>query len=379
MIAEQIKWTKETGWKRNSDNQLSEKAQLVLAFGGRKAIGDKERFDELKKFYPKAQIVSCSTAGEILQTSVSDDSIVVSALFFEKTLIKTSFTNINKEVNSHEAGKKISKDLLGEDLCHIFVISDGQMVNGSELVKGLNEPVNAKIPITGGLAGDGANFEKTIVGLNETATEGNIVGIGFYGKHLKVSHGSKGGWDPFGPERIITKAIKNVLYELDGQSALQLYKKYLGERANELPGAALLFPLSIKTEENSEVLVRTILSVDEAQQTMTFAGDMPIGAKARLMKANFDRLIDGAVSAASQSLTPFGSQKPEFALLISCVGRKLVLEERIEEEIEEAQGIFGNNTVMAGFYSYGEISPILASTKCELHNQTMTITTYSEA
>ncbi|RJQ51925.1 MAG: hypothetical protein C4530_19405, partial [Desulfobacteraceae bacterium] len=187
-----------------------------------------------------------------------------------------------------------------------------------------------------------------------------------------------GGWDPFGPERLVTRSKGNVLYELDGQSALELYKRYLGEHAKELPASGLLFPLNMRTAESDSGVVRTILAVDEADQSMTFAGDVPEGAHVRLMKANFDHLVDGAIGAAQTSYEAIGSRSPELAILISCVGRKFILKQRVEEEVEGVQEVLGADTVLTGFYSYGEICPSAPRANCELHNQTMTITTFAE-
>ena len=216
-----------------------------------------------------------------------------------------------------------------------------------------------------------------MVGLNNNLETGNVVGVGFYGDSIQVGHGSLGGWDEFGPERIITKSEKNVLFELDNKNALELYKQYLGAYAEELPGSALLFPLSLTSDEYDSKNVRTILSIDEKEQSMTFAGNLPIGSKVRLMKANFDKIISASGMAAEQAAS-LNLKNPDLALLISCVGRKLILNERVEEEIEIAKNIFGENTAVAGFYSYGEISPLVKSQKCELQNQTMTITTLKE-
>jgi hypothetical protein len=235
------------------------------------------------------------------------------------------------------------------------------------------------ITVTGGLAGDGARFGETLVFWDSVPQKGAIAVLGLYGRRLKVGFGSLGGWDSFGPERLITRSKGNVLFEMDGQSALSLYKKYLGEHAKDLPAAGLLFPLSLRTKAGETAVVRTILSIDETEQSMTFAGDVPEGAYARLMKANFDRLIDGATGAAKTSHQAIGLVAPDLAILISCVGRKLVLKQRIEEEVEGVRDVLGNRTVLTGFYSYGEISPFMPGAKCELHNQTMTITTFSEA
>jgi hypothetical protein len=181
-------------------------------------------------------------------------------------------------------------------------------------------------------------------------------------------------------ERRITRAESNVLFELDGEPALDLYKRYLGEHASSLPASGLLFPLSIRTgSEDMTPVVRTILSVDERARTMTFAGDVPVGYRARLMRANFERLLDGASGAARATQDRLGQGSPELAILISCVGRKLVLRQRIEEEVEAVRDVLGPTTWLSGFYSYGEISPFTPSARCELHNQTMTITTLSES
>jgi hypothetical protein len=178
---------------------------------------------------------------------------------------------------------------------------------------------------------------------------------------------------------VITKSDKNILYEIDGRNALELYKEYLGPYVDELPGSALLFPLSMRTKDSGETLVRTILNVDEEKQAMVFAGNMPEGSKVRLMKANFEKIIDGSSVAAQKTFTEGGNLSPDLAILISCVGRKLILQERTSEEVLAAKNIFGTHTSITGFYSYGELSPFNPNSNCELHNQTMTITTFIEA
>jgi hypothetical protein len=168
------------------------------------------------------------------------------------------------------------------------------------------------------------------------------------------------------------------LYKIGDRYALDLYKEYLGKYADELPGSSLYFPLSMKENKENEAIVRTILAIDEENKSMTFAGNIPQGSYVRLMKANFDKLIDASYEAANSSLIN-DNENPQLALMVSCVGRKIVLGNRIEEEIEVVKDVFGNNTILAGFYSYGEISPTLQNVACELHNQTMTITVISES
>lgn len=378
MKIQQKKFSLAKGWEivRN-DFSKTEKCHFVLAFGSRELFSDPAVYASLQADYPSAEILLNSTAGEICDIQVADDTISVTAIHFEKTQVKTAGVLIEDMENSFDAGIKLCEKLDKNNLKYVLVISDGQKVNGSELVLGLQECLPKTTFLTGGLAGDGARFEKTLVGLNETPIEGRIAAIGFYGAALEITYGSVGGWDSFGPERLITRSEKNVLFELDGKPALDIYKLYLGEYAKELPGSGLLFPLSIRTNEENNSLVRTILSVNEEDKSLTFAGNMPEGSYARLMKANFDRLIEGA-SVAAQNSIGNKENSPDFALLISCVGRKLVLDQRIEEEVEVIRAVYGNKTAIAGFYSYGEISPAFNFMRCELHNQTMTITTLTE-
>lgn len=378
MVVEQLQWTLPDGWRTVRPADVSTSSPLVLVFGGTDQLSDSNRFNELRARYPEGSIISCSTSGEILDTSVYDDTIVSTAISFESTSYKVVQLSVDDYPDSFQAGKALIADLPQEGLAHVFVLADGQKVNGSELVKGLSADLSKNVAITGGLAGDGKRFARTLVGADAPPVEGTVVVVGFYGERLKVGYGSVGGWDSFGPDRVITRSEGNVLHELDGRSALELYKTYLGPLASELPGSALLFPLSIRATEDASPVVRTILSVDDTAETMTFAGDLPEGSYARLMKANFDRLIDGASMAASDCCEVLGAEEPEVAILVSCVGRKLVLAQRTEEEVEGVRDVLGGGAVLTGFYSYGEISPVSPLVACELHNQTMTITTFSE-
>jgi len=367
-------------WMANDipSNFPSEKAQLVLVFGSGELVTSQSLFDDIRSKFAHADIVTCSTAGEILHNEVYDDSAVVTAVYFEKATVKSVSVEINKNVNSFETGKSLMSLLNQDDLTSVFVISEGSFVNGSDLVAGFNELNNNYIPVTGGLAGDAARFAKTQVGLNTIAKEGTVVAIGFYGSNLAIGHSSFGGWDEFGKERVITKSTKNVLYEIDGKKALDLYKEYLGPYVDELPGSALLFPLSLRTNDVDKNLVRTILSVNEKDGSMVFAGNMPEGSKVRLMKVNFEKVINGSAIAATNTASMHQEHNADLAILISCVGRKLILQDRTSEEVEAAQKVFGSQTAITGFYSYGELSPFNPGSNCELHNQTMTITTFTE-
>lgn len=375
MKVSQIQWTKSGGW---NESPSDENVNLVLAFGGVDEVPQNNIYNELRSFYPSADIIIASTAGEIIGEEVYDESVVANALNFDSTQTTAIEVNVDEHGGSYTVGKQVSEMLSHDGLKHVLIISDGSKVNGDALVKALNECFPEEVLVTGGLAADAGRFSATFVGLNETPTSGKLVAIGFYGEALRVGHGTMGGWDEFGPMRKVTQSEGNVLYQLDESPALELYKKYLGEKSKDLPGAALLFPLCIYNDDETRSLVRTILSIDEDTGTMTFAGDIPKGATARFMMANFDQLVDGAQQAAEHGAVMIGEETPpDFTLMVSCVGRKMILGTRVEDEVEAVCDKIGDS-VFSGFYSNGEITPLNGEVSCSLHNQTMTITTYRE-
>ena len=379
MKIEQTIYSQSTGWVKGKNSEISNLAQLVFLFGNRSLLKMQEHIDFVHEEYPSAQIVGCSTSGEIHQEEVYNNNIICTAVWFEHSSVEIAKEVVHSMDDSFSVGVKLAAKLKKEDLVHVMILSEGLNINGSELTKGINKQLNNQISVTGGLAGDQDLFSETVVVHNQKGERNIVVAIGFCGKNLQVGYGSMGGWDSFGVDREVTRSKGNILYELDGQPALELYKRYLGAHAANLPASALLFPLSLRLHGSEISLVRTVLSVNEEDGSMIFAGDIPQGEYVRLMKANFDQLIDGANDAAEMSMISLKNSDADLAILISCVGRKLVLKQRVEEELEVIREVLGAKAAMTGFYSFGEISPIKPfENTCELHNQTMTITLFKE-
>ncbi|WP_419765188.1 MAG: FIST signal transduction protein [Arcobacter sp.] len=366
-------------WKKHSSDLPEDEynnVNIVFIFGHTDIIKNEERYNEIKKRYPNADIVGSSTSGNVVAAEVSSYELTATAINFEKSRVEVSSLTFNDGDNIEELSKTLISKLNKEELKHIFVISDGLLINGSQLARGINH-VNYGIPVTGGMAGDGDRFQETFVIANGVAKQRTIVAIGFYGKNLKVGTGCFAGWSEFGTQRKITKSKDNILYEIDGEPALDLYRKYLGELADELPNSGLRFPLNIKKDEDSPEVIRTLLGIDKEAKSITYAGDVPEGYSARLMKADIDILINGAGKAANSIKQ--ANNKTALGLVVSCVGRKIVMNYLIDDELEEVQEILGENVKLTGFYSYGEIAPFNDDiVNCQLHNQTMTLTTIYE-
>lgn len=353
------------------------KVDIVFLFGDTDIIKDENRYFEIRDRFPNAKIVGCSSSGNILNSQVSKYSIVATAISFDTSWVELSSISFDDDSDIEKLSEQLINNLPKEDLKHIFLISDGLLINGSELARGINR-MNLPVSVTGGMAGDGARFLETYVIANNIPSQRVIVAVGFYGNSLSIESGCCAGWSEFGAERIITKSSKNILYEIDNQPALDLYKKYLGEHASLLPNSGLRFPLNIKENNHSNEVIRTLLAVNEEEKSITFAGDIPEGYIARLMKPDIDELIAGAGKAA-EGIQKINS-RTALGLVVSCVGRKIVMNQLVDDELETIQEVLGNNIHLAGFYSYGEIAPFKDNLlSCQLHNQTMTLTTIYES
>jgi hypothetical protein len=364
-------WSPTGGW---SGDEPLDAADWVLYFAAPEAPAA-ETLRALKEQYPSARILGCTTGGEIAGADVADGSVSVVAVQLRAATVRGASVDTQPSATSFDVGLRLGEALTGDGLRAVFVLSDGTRVNGTELVLGLRRVLGDDVSISGGLAGDGARFGATRVGLDEEPAAGRVAAIALYGESLLVGHGTAGGWVPFGPERVVTRSNGNVLLELDHRPALDLYKSYLGEEAERLPASALLYPLIVRRETSAEPIVRTIVGVDEATRAMTFAGDVPEGAIVQLMRASLDELVDGAAAAATQARR--AGPEDGLAVLVSCIGRKLLMGQRTADEVEAVADVLGAAFEIVGFYSYGEISPA-AGGFSDLHNQTMTITTFSE-
>ncbi|WP_413166364.1 FIST signal transduction protein [Capilliphycus salinus ALCB114379] len=405
MKLETFFWHPQNGWSVKTLPALDSERTLVLVFGAAELIDHLDPIQYLQQTYPQSHLIGCSTAGEIFDNRLFDRTLSVAVVQFEQTHLCSASCSIDlsqdlPSAESYRAGRTLGQKLNSKDLRGLFLLADGLLVNGSELIRGLNSIINPRsqpsrnVTITGGLAADHHQFQQTWVLAEGVPRTGAVTAVGFYGKHIQIGFGSQSGWTIFGPERRVTRSKHNILYELDGKPALQLYKEYLGVQARDLPTTALFFPLAVHTPSTRKATVRTLVSLDEDTQSMRLSGNIPQGALTQLMRGNYERLVDGALAAALVSRHHIQRQinawdekpcngssawpSPTLAIAISGSGRRLVLGERTEEELEVTLEELPAQTQQIGFYSYGEFAPSGMETLCQLHNQTMTLTIIRE-
>lgn len=362
------------------DEALAIDPTLLFIFAAPAILRDEACAALIREKIGARAAVGCSTAGEISNDGLKEGGVSILAVHFDRTTVRTATSPLLGARESFFAGVALGEKLNDPELKAIFLLSPGTNVNGSEVTNGVRSAVGKDVSISGGLAGDEMEFKKTHTLCDAGSYTDHVVAVGFYGPAVAISCGSEGGWRPFGPARRVTKSDGNILKELDGKPALQLYRQYLGEKARQLPASGLSYPIAILRDDRTmSGLIRTALDIDLKEESMIMAGDVPQGSRVCLMHADTDALIQGAAQAAAEALRTHGAPEENgCALLVNCIGRRVILGLDADEEIEAVTDSFLPHTPVAGYYSYGEICSYGKTGRAELHNQTMTITYITE-
>lgn len=371
-------FTQATGWHKPLPDVDSPQT-LVLVFSEPDSKRYRYVLDELQKKYPSSVMAGCSTIAGIFNEHLLENALVVGIIHFQTTRLALFTTEVHGKEDSLRAGKQLANNLNAPDLKGILILTDGLNTQGSDLIRGMTSVINQQeVTIVGGLASDNMQFKATWILCNGVPASHMACGVGFYGKNLVFASCAQDGFKPFGPERLITRAENNILYEIDDRPALQLYKEYLGDHSQHLPASAMHFPLAIWDKDKTHYVVRTVVTVDEANNSLGFIADIQAGYQTQLMYGSFDNLVDGAETAARNLANKLPPDTPVLALTISCSGRKLVMADDTVQELEATLGSLPPGSKQLGFYSYGELAPTAAGGQCSLHNETMTLTVLYE-
>lgn len=366
-----------SGLLNEIDSEQLTNANLIFCAYDRVASFE-EYARALNDKFPNSQIVGFTTAGHFFNETIHDSEAIYSAIQLEQSEVVCQSFNLNDFDSSEHLGVQIGRAFEKiEHLKGLTIISDGSVIDGTDLMRGINARINSSIPVFGGMAGDQGRFEETHVGLNEMPKPGNTVAIGFVGDRIQVKAACQDGWSKMGMEFTITKSEGNILYELDNENAYNtLYRLLESQNEEEFAVNTIRYPFQLSTAEKNDI-IRTPLAIDHENKVITYAGHMPQGQNVSLMKATAMDLLDCA-SGASEKIDP-KKEENAFAMAISCLGRRAVLDDLANEEYAEVKGVFGEKTNVFGFYSYGEYSRLNnENNHCLLHNQTFTVALVTE-
>ncbi len=376
-------------WSLPALPNLNSPNTMVLAFGSPEMVAHPKVFQILRDAYPDSSLVGCSSAGVIASADVRDRALSVMVAKFERTALRSAATLVREVSGSHAAGASLARKLANPALRAVLVLAEGLRVDGEALVSGIRAVIGPDVVVAGGLAGDDMRFERTWVCSGNRLQSGLIAGLGFYGPDLIVGCGAESGWERFGPERTVTRSEGHTLHELDGAPGADVYQRYLGARLAGLPAAGMLFPLALwPPDRPDELMVRPLLAADADTGALLFAGTVPVGHRARLMRTDADRLLHSAADAAlvaaeraalarEPDSVPGRAGLGALAIAVSGVGRRMALGERVDEELKAVRRALPPGVATTGFYGYGEIAPD-ADGRCQLTRQSMTLMVLGE-
>jgi hypothetical protein len=321
------------------------------------------------------QIIGCSTSGEISSSGLSINSAVLGGIASD-CLDFEIVTVQGLKKDSEAAGRQLAESFSSTPrLLQIF--SDGLTGNGCAILRGIANVFGDSVPVNGGAAGDNGEFVKTLQFCRDRVYSDAVCGIAFYGD-FRLGIGVQSGWAPIGLSKQVTRACGNIVFELNGEPALDVYERFLGQHAKKLPAIGVEYPLgflksSADKNQADHYILRATMSVDRAKRSILFAGEIPEGAIVNMTCGDKTSILEAAGTAAREAISGIGNATPEIIFCYSCMARKIVLGRRTEEEITRIRAEFDSRIPMIGFYTYGEFCPVGRKSSNYMHNETVTL------
>lgn len=332
-------------------------------------------------------MVGGTTAGEISTSGFSKQSAVIMALSSPILDFTTSIgLNMSKDEKacSVSLARKIRRKKAVKNAVSLLIFPNGMGGDGVKVIEGLHQVMGTNIEIIGGYLGDDERFENTFQYYNGKVYKDAIPALLISGENgFETGIGVRSGFESIGNRFYCTDSENNIVKKFDEERALDLYREFLGEeRSKRLPGICLEYPFGLIDEKVSIAgkdyfQLRCGLTVDREEGTITLAASIPKGSALTITTASRGEIINGAKLAALQAREALKNTVPQAILMLSCVGRKLVLGRRTQEEVDAVKEILGEDVPIIGFYTYGEIGPIdkmreeLAITR--FHNETVVL------
>jgi len=336
---------------------------LIQIFCGDKKSVLKEIVSTLLDELPQAICIGSSTDGEINNSQITTCKTIISISVFENTKLKTTFV---RRKDSFSNGVDLANELCTKDTKLLITFSDGDKTNGESFLKGI-QSVNNKVIVTGGMAGDNANFTQTFVSSQNQILVKGAVGVALDSKILKVNNAYNFNWSPIGIEHTIEKVVDNRVYQISGMKPLDFYEKYLGEYvAKALPATGIEFPLI--AQRNNLPVARAVIQKHK-DGSLSFAGNLYKGDKVKLGFGNVELIMNNPL----ESLFDTSNIKDTQSFFIySCMARRRYMPSMVDIEIKP----FSLIAPTSGFFTYGEFYHDNGNN--ELLNQTFTIVALSE-
>lgn len=356
-------------------DQLGKQPDLVMVFAAGEFAPERVLSGLKSRLSPRTSVVGCSSDTEVDSRGALRHSVSVLGLSLDGIEARTFQVSSGEE---NESRGKAAASLLGPGEPSVIVaLPDVVESNGTQFLLGLQSAIGKHVPIVGGAPSVSGETAKTYTLHNGEFAIGGAAGFALYGP-VEVASAARSGYVPIGSPKVITKIDGTAILELDGKPALDVYAEYVGPRWHENVNTTTEFPLGVVdgplgTQKQSDgliKLVRAVFRVDKERGALILGGDLSLGATVRVLRAESNDVLRGAEEATDLALAQLGN-KPDLALIFSCLSRRAVLGPRFREECRAAFSRLPEETPKCGFYTFGELSPLAGVTMH--HESTFTI------
>lgn len=321
-------------------------------------------------------VVGCTSAGEISCEGYGYNSAVLGGFVSDQVDVHVAFVDEIAR-DSERAGEILAASLPG-GVHFVQLFSDALKGNGCALLRGMTRVLGDATVIGGGAAADNMRFCHTLQFFGPSIHTGAAVAMGFSGR-FRLGMGVRSGWSPIGIAKRVTRAAGNVVYELNHQPALEVYRRFLGKHVDKLPAVGAEYALGLVDNYGTMglddyCLMRASLAVNHQDGSILYGGEVPQGAMVRFTCCDSNSLLEAAGGAGRAAVAELSGSTPVMAFFYSCLARKVMLGRRTPEETEMVRQILGRSIPILGFYTFGEYGRIAIGKPSVLHNETAAVT-----
>ena len=318
--------------------------------------------------FPGLELIGCTTDGELSSREGFQEGSVAVLLIAGDGVTFAAGVGRDLSVDPAHAGQQAiaaASARLGGPPVLCLTTPESLTASADAMLAGLQAALGPAVPIFGGIAGDQSRFKRTLQFCGrEVLTDAVPVLLAAGG--LRLSHGIASGWRPLGAVAEVVSARGSQVFQIGEHTALGFYQHYLGEHA--IPSHE--FPLLIEPGDDGRQVLRAPMGHDRVHGSVTFAGEVPVGARVQLTTGTRDEVVAATESALAQALAAYPGGRPSAALVFTCAARKQLLGTRVGEESTLLRaGLKG--LPLAGFYAYGELAPLQLGQPTRFHNETI--------
>ncbi len=325
-----------------------------------------EILHQIDRVFPNLELIGCTTDGEVSSVlAFQQDSIVLTLFCTDDDIeIRAGVGRNLSQDPVRAAGQAVQDGYHWAKLC--IALPESLTISAAATLNALKAALGQTFPIFGGFAADQWRFKQTYQFYKTEVLSDALPILLFSGSSLKFSYGACTGFQPVS-QRMgrVTKADRNVVYEIDGKSALEFYSDYFGalDPSPEHPLAVF--------DQHDRFFLRGFSSFDRTVGSITAFADLFEGDLLTIATASREDIIAAAKQPILEALQAYPGVEPAAALFFPCGANRQLLGTRIEEEFQLMQASLGHQIPCSGFYTFGELAPLEQQQETQLLQHTV--------